>query len=118
MGSKLSAAQIAGFASQAGFTGDDLPTAIAIALAESNGDPSAVGDRSLAPLKGPSVGLWQIDIGQQEHPEVTEEQMLDPAQNAAKAFEIWQIQGFNAWTTYKSGAYTAYLNFAVQAVSA
>lgn len=45
----------------AGFRGDALVTAVAIASAESSYNPDAVGDVSLQDEKwGPSVGLWQI----------------------------------------------------------
>lgn len=109
LGSKLSADQIATYASNAGFSGDDLSTAVAIALAESGGKTSVKGDLSLAPDNGPSIGLWQINIGSKAHPEYAGLDLTDPQNNANAAFSIYSVSGFNAWTTYNSGAYAEFL---------
>src|SRR6266852_1569902 len=77
---------IAQYARNAGFSGPDLVTAVAIALAESGGDPEAFGDRELAPDKGPSVGLWQIDVD--THPEYENVNLTDPQVNANAAFAV------------------------------
>ena len=114
---QLSAAQIASFASGAGFTGDDLTTAVAIAIAESGGDPNAVGDG------GTSIGLWQIHYT--VHPEFDETKLTDPAYNAGAAFSIYSARNrnFGAWSTYtvpdSAGVlpYTKYLGAAQQAVT-
>src|ERR1700691_1483328 len=74
--SPLSSGDIAGFASNAGFTGPDLQVAAAVALAESSGDPNARGD----PTLGVSVGLWQVNL--KAHPNYTQAQLLDPQTNA------------------------------------
>src|SRR5208282_634628 len=63
LSTNLSASEIAGYASAAGFSGPDLQVAVAVALAESSGNPSAIGDLTL----GVSVGLWQINL--KAHPE-------------------------------------------------
>jgi hypothetical protein len=104
----LTAPQIGTYASNAGFSGDDLTTAIAICFAESSGRPNVVGDLSL----GRSIGLWQINLA--AHPEYSEEELKDPQTNANAAFAIYQAAGndFKPWSTFKSGAYTAYLNTA------
>lgn len=102
---QLSAADIASFAAGAGFQGPDLITAVAIALAESSGNPNAIGDQSLAPANGPSIGLWQINIGSQAHPELAGANLQDPATNAAAAYGIYSASGFRPWTTYGSGKY-------------
>jgi len=109
----LSPSQIQAYAAAAGFTGDDLNTAVAIALAESSGNPGAIGDQSLAPTRGPSYGLWQINIGSKANPQFASVNLFDPQTNANAAYSIYSsIGGFGTtrgWTTYTSGEYAAYL---------
>jgi soluble lytic murein transglycosylase-like protein len=110
----LSASDIAGYASGAGFSPDLVPTMTAIALAESSGNPNAVGDN------GTSYGLWQIHFT--VHPEVLNGQdpsiLFDPATNANAAYQIFQRQGLSAWTTYNTGTYAKNLPAAQAAVGA
>jgi Lysozyme like domain len=117
-GNKLSAVAIAGYASAAGFSGDDLVTAVAVALAESGGDPNAHGDLTL-PGSG-SYGLWQIYA--HAHPELGPDftQLYDPAVNAAAAFSVYSAAGnsFSPWSTFKGGQYAAHLDIASQAINA
>jgi hypothetical protein len=97
----FSATQIQGYAAAAGFSGADLQTAVAIALAESSGDPSAVNPEG-------SYGLWQIYLP--AHPEFAGANLSDPQVNAQAAFAIYSAAGgFKPWTTYKSGKYLAYM---------
>lgn len=109
-GGKLSAAGLAQLAANAGFQGNDLVTAVAIALAESGGNPGVVGDQNITP--GGSVGLWQINL--HYHPEYTAQELVDPQTNADAAFAIYSAAGnsFTPWSTFKTGAYTAYLGSA------
>lgn len=104
-GGNLSAQQIAQYAKNAGFSGSDLATAVAIALAESSGNPSAVGDLNL----GVSSGLWQINL--RAHPEFAGWNLFDPQQNANAAYSVYAAAGnsFSPWSTYKSGAYASNL---------
>lgn len=97
---------IPGYARSAGFSGGDLAVAVAIAYAESSGNPNAVGDVDL----GRSIGLWQINLA--AHPEYTEEELYGPQTNANAAFAIYQAAGnsFSPWTTYKTGAYIEQLS--------
>jgi hypothetical protein len=111
----LSPAQIADVAARAGFTGNDLATAVAIALAESGGDPNAIGDKSLAPTNGPSYGLWQINVGSRANPQYAGANLLDPQTNANIAHEMYSQKGFIHWTTYTSGEYGMYETPAVMA---
>jgi len=99
-------ADIANYAGRAGFSGVDLVTAVAIAYAESAGDPNAVGDLDL----GRSIGLWQINL--RAHPEYTEEYLLNPQNNAFAAFQIYRDAGysFHPWSTFKSGAYLSHVD--------
>jgi hypothetical protein len=104
---KLTPAQIAAYASAAGFSGSSLSAATAIALAESGGNPAVIGDTNLTP--GGSVGLFQINLA--AHPEYAAVDLLDPQANADAAFAIYQQAGgqFTPWTTYKTGAYASAL---------
>lgn len=108
---KLTAAQIANYAAAAGFAGQDLVTAVAIALAESGGDPAAMGDA------GASIGLWQIDT--KYHPEDANMDLTDPQTNAIDAFNIYTTAGesFTPWSTYKEGKYNAFLDVAQAGVT-
>lgn len=111
----LSASQIAQYAAGAGFTGNDLVIAVAIALTESSGNPNAHGDPTLA--QG-SFGLWQIYSG--AHPEFAPfTQLFDPATNAAAAYQVYQQAGdsFTPWTgSYTNGLYLANMPAAQAAV--
>jgi len=111
---KLSASDIAQFAANAGFP--DVATATAIALAESGGDPEAIGDKSLAPTNGPSIGLWQINIGSKANSQFANVDLTDPQTNANAAFQIFQQQGFGAWSTFNGGQYLAFMQAAQDAV--
>jgi hypothetical protein len=113
---KLTAGQIAQYASNAGFSGDDLRTAVAIALAESDGDPKAHGDTSLGSGTG-SFGLWQVyaDAHPEFGPDFTG--LYDPATNAQAAYQIFVLRGsFRDWSTFdpKDGSTPKYLAFLSQ----
>ena len=91
-----SADQIAVLAANAGFTGEDLAMAVAVALAESSGDPEVLGDNDK------SVGLWQIYVPL--HPEFEGWDLTDPQQNANAAHSVYVKAGhsFKPWTTFKN----------------
>ena len=120
--SKLSPEQIAQAAHDAGFRGHDLTTAVAIALAESSGDPRA--HNGVPPDN--SYGLWQInmigalgpDRRHQFHLDSNKE-LFDPETNAKAAFSIsGKGDSFRPWTTYTSGAYKSHLDEARKGVKA
>jgi len=106
----LTAGQIAQYAAAAGFSGADLVTAVAIALAESGGNPQAYNPETAAgaPQGQGSFGLWQIYLA--AHPEFTGEDLTDPQTNANAAYSIYAIAGnnFHPWSTYTSGEYGMY----------
>ena len=111
---KLSFSDLSGFASNAGFQGDDVNTAAAIALAESSGNPNAVGDLNITP--GGSIGLWQINL--KAHPEYSANTLKDPQTNANAAYAVYSAAGgFGPWSTFNSGAYQKYLPAAAPAAS-
>lgn len=105
----LTATQIKNLAINAGFTGNDLTTAVAVALAESTGNPQALGDVGIG--QG-SYGLWQINS--YYHPEYGPDftTLYDPQTNANAAFAVYSAAGdsFTPWSTFKSGAYRSFLS--------
>lgn len=105
----LSIAQLVQLAQIAGWSGEDLATAVAIALAESGGNPNAYNPETgagAAQGKG-SYGLWQIYLS--AHPEDASGNLYDPPTNANDAYRIYSAAGnsFSPWSTFKSGAYLA-----------
>jgi len=94
---------LAALAFNAGFAAGDAQTAAAIALAESAGNPNALGDG------GTSYGLWQIHAP--AHPEADAAQLYNPVYNARIAFGTWKAaKGFTPWTTFRNGAYKRFLS--------
>lgn len=79
----LSAAQVASYATAAGFPSSVVPTMVAIAYRESRFDPNAVNASSGA------TGLWQIFPGGSQY--------LDPAANAAAAYAKYEASGLSPW---------------------
>ena len=118
----LSPDQIVALAAGAGFSGPDLATAAAIALAETlpsgNADSYNPEQRAGAAANQGSYGLWQIYIT--AHPEFNAAQLLDPTTNAAAAFQIYQQAGssFRPWSTYASGKYLNYMPQVQAAIAA
>lgn len=99
----------------AGFTGDDLATALGVAYAESQGYTDAVGDTTLVNEKwGPSIGLFQIRS--LRHPEQYPrpdnmryaDKLRDVTYNASTAYAIFSKYGWKQWSTYNSGSYKKY----------
>jgi Lysozyme like domain len=113
-------AQIAQFAANAGWTGDDLLTAVAVALAESGGNAKAYNpERGAGTLPGQgSYGLWQIYL--HAHPDFTTMDKFDPQLNANEAYKVYVEAGnsFTPWSTYKNGAFEAHLDDAQAGVNA
>lgn len=121
----LSDAEIARHAATAGWSGPDLETAIAVALAESSGNSSRLGDRTIQnAVYGPSVGLWQIRSVNPGHGNQFDQQHrnadanLDPATNAANAHAIFEQKGWCPWTMHRNGRYRDFLDRAKKAVEA
>lgn len=102
---------------RAGWRGEALVTAVAVALAESKGDPDAVGDVTLEDATwGPSIGLWQIRSLKAQHGTGGQRDELanhDPAVNAAHAYAISSGgTTFRPWSTFTGGQYKGYLGTA------
>ena len=120
---KLTPEQIAGHAQAAGFRGEDLTTAVAVALAESGGRTQA--HNTDAP--DDSYGLWQINMYGALGPDRRERygldsdrELLDPATNAEAAYEVFRERGrsFEPWSAYTNGSYREFLDEARRAVRA
>ena len=104
-------------AENAGFSGSDLITAVAIALAESGGNTNAYNPEILAntPTGEGSKGLWQIYT--KVHPEL-DNNLFDPQENANAAYTVYSQAGgsFHPWSTFKNNAYSAHLDTANSAM--
>ncbi len=109
----LSATQIAGYARGAGFAGNDLNIAIAVAEAESGGKVGAYNPGGSGDVEN-SCGLWQINV--LAHPQYDRNKLLnDAAYNAKAAFAVWKGSGWNAWGAYSNGSYLVYMPVAISA---
>ncbi|MEM9514384.1 MAG: NlpC/P60 family protein, partial [Actinomycetota bacterium] len=113
--SQLSIEQVAQVAWEAGFRGDALVMAVAIAKGESAWKPSILGDESLADHKwGPSVGLFQIrslraETGTGNPRDV--EQLADPRFNARAAWEISSGgTNFQPWSVYNNDLHLRHMD--------
>jgi hypothetical protein len=105
-----------------GFPEDSLDVAVAVARAESRGNPNATNivtalqaetwnqEHPGEPRHGPerSFGLWQVNT--LAHPEYEETRLLDPEYNARAAF-VLSNGGTNwrAWSTYTHQTYLHYM---------
>src|SRR5439155_458388 len=102
---------IAVYAKMAGFTGPDLLAAVAIALAESAGDPQAYNPETGAgaPQGKGSYGLWQIYLN--AHPEFEGQNLYDPLTNAKAAYRVFRgaNYSFRPRATHLSSVYIAHL---------
>jgi hypothetical protein len=109
----LTPEQIKGYASKAGFSGNDLDIAVAVALAESGGNTKAYNGNG----KDRSYGLWQInmygDMGparQRQFALPSYDALYQPEVNAKAAKAIHKSQGWSrGWTTYANGAYLKHM---------
>lgn len=99
---RLSMTEVGNYAAGAGFNGKGLSTAIAVAYAESGGNPNATGPVG-------EKGLWQV------YPRMHQDwdkggNLYDPAYNARAAFAIsGGGKNWRPWTTYNIGSYLLYL---------
>ncbi|GEO25001.1 hypothetical protein AAC03nite_07860 [Alicyclobacillus acidoterrestris] len=106
----LPPAQVAHYAYDAGFRGNSLVTAVAIAGSESSFNPSATSPANTC------LGLWQIN---KVHDTANPSALYDPSDNAKMAYSI-SDHGTNwrAWSTYTNGSYKKYLSVAKTAAKA
>ena len=121
-GGTLNQEQIARAARAAGFPEDKVATMTAIAMAESSGRSDVINDN--ANTGDLSFGLWQINMIGDMGPErrklfgiKSNEELLDPITNARAAYKIYELQGYGAWSVYKSGKYRDYMVSAKKAAA-
>jgi Lysozyme like domain len=109
---KLSPHEIAYIAKWAGFTDDELVTAVAVALAESGGDTDVMGRSTVGENLGQrDHGLWQIS-GKWHGDKLTiMPNWRNGYTNARLAYMIFVDAGrqWTPWHVFTSGAYRAYL---------
>lgn len=113
-GTPLPIGQVSANARLAGFKGDALKTMVAIAIAESGGNPWCHNPNP----PDDSYGLWQINMIGGLGPDrrkrfgiTNNNELYDPLVNAKAAYELsGGGQNFKPWTTYTSGAYRKYLD--------
>ncbi|MBE4741140.1 peptidoglycan-binding protein [Streptomyces caniscabiei] len=113
----MSLPELRALAAEAGFTGDDIKIAAAVAMAESKGYAGAVGDQHLVDNKwGPSIGLFQIRSlkhpGQFSPPDTLriEGKLKNPLYNAKTAKAIKHAHNWKQWSTFVNGAYKQYMD--------
>lgn len=108
VGVTYSRADLENVARYAGFTGEDVTIAGAVALAESGGQPARISPPNTDGTY--DYGAWQINGG--AHPEkFTGRDWSNPATNAVMAHEVWAERGgsWAPWTVYQTGKYKDYL---------
>lgn len=111
---QISDIDIADCAVAAGFPANEIVTAIAVALAESDGEPTATHKNSDG-AQSTDYGLWQIN--KYWNPDTFSlGDWSDPRINAKMALVVWKRQGWNGWSTFKSGSYKKFLDRAQAAV--
>lgn len=102
----LTPSQLQSLAYNAGFRGSDLKTAVAVALAESGGNPLAYNPETAAhtPAGSGSRGLWQIYGA--AHPIYNSTAVFNPQANANAAYSVYKAAGnrFTPWSTFNNGS--------------
>lgn len=95
----LSPSDLASAASGAGFPSSEIGTAVAVAYAESGGDPNKTHRNT---NNTTDYGLWQINS---VHNPASN--WADPTANAAMAYRVWSDAGgkWTPWATFNSGRY-------------
>ncbi|MEV4313489.1 FG-GAP-like repeat-containing protein [Actinocrispum sp. NPDC049592] len=97
----------------AGFTGEDFVTAVAVAMAESRCDPAARGSNPGSVDRG----LWQIN--DKYHPEVSDACAYNAQCNANAAYRISDRgTDWTQWSTYENETYKQFLDEARAAIGA
>lgn len=100
-------------AKRAGWTGDDLVLAVAIAGAESTWNPSAT---NLNANGSTDYGLWQVNS---VHATILASgDWRDPYSNARMAHQVWaQAGGWTPWVTFNEGLHAQHIPAARAALS-
>lgn len=119
----LSRSQLAAYARAAGFTGRDVDIAVAVALAESGGDPTAhnydlaTGDDSYGAMQINMLGSLGPDRRKRFNLRSNTD-LYDPSTNFRVAYGIYKSDGWAAWSTYKNGKYKDHMTTSPSETSA
>ena len=117
-GGVLSDIEIANAARSAGFKGQDLITAVSVALAESDGNPATVYNNS-DNAKSSDLGLFQInDYWNREWLDGSFGDPFNPYDSARMAYDIWSKRGWRDWVTFTKGRNNKYMSRAIAAARA
>ena len=104
--------QVAGYWKRGGGSSSSCPTAVAVAWAESHGNPRARGNNPGSYDRG----LWQINS--KWHPDVSDSCAYDAACNAKNAVRISSGGSrWSPWATYNHGKHNKYMSQARSACS-
>ena len=119
----ISATEAARYLAGAGFKGEALVTAVAVAMGESGLNTGAMGDTTITGGGwGPSIGLMQIrsrTSGDEANGWRDGSQLTDPTFNAKAAYAISNGgTNFGPWTVYSKGIYKQFVEEAKAAVAA
>jgi surface antigen len=114
---QLTAAQVAAYAQEAGFSNTvidkttGLPAlVVAVALTEPESGANSTAVQQGQPTSSTGWGLWQLTPGGPQD--------LSPLTNAKGAYAKWQAAGgFSPWTTYGGGEFEAFVAWAKQGVA-
>lgn len=108
----LGGQQVVKAAHAAGFRGDDLVVAVAVARAESDWNPVAKNQNSNGTT---DYGLFQINSIHEAI--LARGDWRNPADNARMAFQVWSDAGnrWGPWVTYWRGTYKKHLDEALNA---
>lgn len=104
----LSAEQIAASMRKAGFPESAIPTGVAVAMAESGGDPTQINTANRNGSR--DYGLFQINT---VHGSLLQQgDWRNPDDNAKMAYKVWVDAGrkWTPWAVYNSGSYTKFLS--------
>ena len=104
-GPQITRQQCAQYAINAGFTGNDVGIAVAVATAESNLIPINNGRDSNGTT---DWGLMMLNDGYSDT-RPTELEKTDPQANMNHAYRIFKQSGWKAWSSYNSGSYRKFL---------
>lgn len=83
----------------------DTKVAYAICMAESGGNPNAVGYNTNGTT---DKGLMQINSVHVPHL-ISDAERLDPEANVKAAYSIYLGSGWSAWSTFNNGSYGRYM---------
>lgn len=114
----LAPVHVAQAAQAAGFAGQDLTVAVAVAYAESSHRPGLTHQNTDS-HRSIDYGLWQIN-GYYHPEQMATGDWSNPWDNAEMAYSIWSTPGrygsWSSWVTWKKGAHEKYMGMAETAV--